>query len=116
MRRDGAVELWTEHLEAVMPSHTSHGACAVELALHPCKRGSGYSFLSQRGHKTHKCANLPANKWPHLVSFAGSIGKIISIGQEQGASLTCVRHLLCVWELPGVSFTLLSQFSLRRFV
>lgn len=72
MLRDGAVELWTQHLEAVMPSHPSHSARAAELDLHPQRRGSGYSFQSQRRQKTHERTHLLENRWPHSVSFAES--------------------------------------------
>lgn len=72
MLKDGAVELWAEHLEAVMPSHTSHGARAAELDLHPQRRGSGYSFQSQRRHKTHERTHLLENRWPHSVRAAES--------------------------------------------
>lgn len=47
MVKDEAVELGMERLGAGMPSHTSHGARAVELELHLQRRGSGYSFQSE---------------------------------------------------------------------
>lgn len=72
MVKDGAVELWAEHLEAVMPSHTSHGARAAELDLRAQGRGSGYSFQSQRRHKTHERTHLLEDRWPHSVSSAES--------------------------------------------
>lgn len=72
MVKDGAVELGMEHLGAGVPSHTSHGARAVELDLHLQRSSSGYSFQSQRRHKTHECTHPPENRWPCLVSFAES--------------------------------------------